>query len=449
MLRGFLVCSAIVVLAACASPAGVIFPIDIDVYWVGGDWGSWMDGDNWKDDIIWVCDDPPCQPYEYPDNTDNLFFHVSIDSNKAGVNRVHVMWDGYDFAVSEIEFRGEVQLLKWNPYWAELVVVEPNGFVNRGDLRLEIDVSGDIVNTAGSAIEFSGHLDVFGDLHNEADAVVNVSRDDIDIEDGAVYNAGQMWLTSDGEIGEAHLFSNTGIIRLFSGGCNGKAFVNWQEGVIKGSGAVTSSEFLWNKGTIEAAGGPLLLYVGQGKLFNEGKLVSHPGASVHIMPAEDFNNVATIEVNRDGAVTIDCNLVNEAGGHIRLLGGTLSANSITQENGAVLSGFGGITGDLTIKASAVVGLAGPTQIVGDLEIKEGASLEVNDGATLVTGHTSCNGGIHMKGGRIILQGGLSGDCSIVWEPGLYNNIADFNLDGKVNMADYAYFADTWLWESKP
>ncbi|HLB74809.1 MAG TPA: hypothetical protein VJJ98_12375 [Sedimentisphaerales bacterium] len=47
-----------------------------------------------------------------------------------------------------------------------------------------------------------------------------------------------------------------------------------------------------------------------------------------------------------------------------------------------------------------------------------------------------------------VQGGLSGNCDIKWEPGLYNNIADFNLDGNVNFADYAHFADTWLWQAR-
>jgi len=74
-------------------------------------------------------------------------------------------------------------------------------------------------------------------------------------------------------------------------------------------------------------------------------------------------------------------------------------------------------------------------------------LEISDGTTLITGHTTCNGTIHIKGGRIIPQGGLSGACNIVWEPGTYANVADFNLDGTDNFKDFADFADTWLWRS--
>jgi hypothetical protein len=47
----------------------------------------------------------------------------------------------------------------------------------------------------------------------------------------------------------------------------------------------------------------------------------------------------------------------------------------------------------------------------------------------------------------IPQGGLSGDCHIIWEPGTYTNVADFNLDGKVNFGDFAYFAEVWLWQT--
>ena len=71
---------------------------------------------------------------------------------------------------------------------------------------------------------------------------------------------------------------------------------------------------------------------------------------------------------------------------------------------------------------------------------------MSDGTTLVTGHCTCTEGtIHMIGGRIIPQGGFTNNnCNVIWEPGLYTNIADFNLDGKVNLKDFTYFADTWL-----
>jgi hypothetical protein len=48
----------------------------------------------------------------------------------------------------------------------------------------------------------------------------------------------------------------------------------------------------------------------------------------------------------------------------------------------------------------------------------------------------------------ILQGGLSSDCEIIREPGAYTNPADFDLDGKVNIKDFAAFAETWLWQTR-
>ena len=54
----------------------------------------------------------------------------------------------------------------------------------------------------------------------------------------------------------------------------------------------------------------------------------------------------------------------------------------------------------------------------------------------------------MKGGRLIPQGGFTNNGIVIWEPGLYNNIADFNLDGQVNIYDFADFAGTWLWEAQ-
>ena len=142
-------------------------------------------------------------------------------------------------------------------------------------------------------------------------------------------------------------------------------------------------------------------------------------------------------------------MVNKPNGIIKLLGGTLAATTITQTADANFAGFGSITGDILIESGAKIELTGPTNIVGDVTIDPNATLEISDGTTLVTGHTTCNSGtIHMKGGRLIPQGGFTNNnCNIIWEPGTYNNIADFNLDGEVNFKDFAYFVDTWLWQT--
>jgi hypothetical protein len=170
----------------------------------------------------------------------------------------------------------------------------------------------------------------------------------------------------------------------------------------------------------------------------------------HVLSPSTFHNNGKIEINSGSGFVMDPNLVNEPNGTIALDDGTLMAIQITQEGDANFVGFGGLSSKISIDPNDTIKFTGPTNIVGDVEINTNATLEISDGITLVTGHTSCNGGtIHMKGGRIIPQGGFTNNgCAIIWEPGLYNNMADFNLDGKVNFKDYAYFADTWLWQAQ-
>jgi len=161
----------------------------------------------------------------------------------------------------------------------------------------------------------------------------------------------------------------------------------------------------------------------------------------------DVDNTGTIDVNRAGAVTIKGNLNNKPNGAIRLLGGTLSANTIRQSEGATFEGFGGVTGDVVIKREGIIKLTGPTSIVGDVSIERDAELEISDGQVLITGHATCDGTIHMKGGQIIPQGGLSGDCNIISEPSIYSDMADFTLDGKTNFRQLVVLADTWLYQT--
>ncbi len=94
------------------------------------------------------------------------------------------------------------------------------------------------------------------------------------------------------------------------------------------------------------------------------------------------------------------------------------------------------TGNLIIEPNGIIRLTGPTNIVGDVTTEENAVLEISDGQVIITGHTICNGTIHLKGGRIVPQGGLSGDCNIISEPSDY-----------INMEELASLADTWLWQT--
>ena len=118
------------------------------------------------------------------------------------------------------------------------------------------------------------------------------------------------------------------------------------------------------------------------------------------------------------------------------MGGILAAKTITQKADAHFTGQGNITGNLAVENDALVNLTGPANIFGNIEINPDGKLEISDGTVLITGHTICNGTIHLKGGRIIPKGGFSGNCNIISEPS--NN----------NIEDLAIIAETWLWQTK-
>ena len=114
---------------------------------------------------------------------------------------------------------------------------------------------------------------------------------------------------------------------------------------------------------------------------------------------------------------------------------------------ATFTGQGNITGTLHLPSNSQIRLTGPTSIFGDVDIQADATLEISDGINLVTGLTTNQGTIHMKGGYLIPQGGFINSGDIIWEPGIYVNLADYNLDGQINLKDFSYFGNSWLWQS--
>jgi len=407
--------------------------VHYDSGWSNGSQDRWGLATNWSPSIV-------------PNNTVKDTFSVTISSGGIPEGYVKVGLEESP-TIDDLSLYGKTELQNWTWHWIQLTVI--NGLTNYGDLSIDdIDIAGNVTNTPGASLDFGGHFNIFGDLYNAPGAAIDVFHFDTDIEGGTVQNDGFIRATSGGSIGEAIQYDNNGDIFLFDGGSHGRVFNNNSQGIITGSGAITSDTITRNKGAIYASNGSLLLY-SDGSLENTGTLGNRVGATLHIMvSAPAVSNQGEIKVNASGAVVFDCNLANDPNGEIELLGGALSATTITQSADADFAGFGSITGDVLIDPNAIITLTGQTNIVGDVTIEADATLEVSDGTTLVTGQTICNGTIHMKGGRIIPQGGLSGNCDIKWEPGLYNNIADFNLDGNVDFADYAYFADTWLWEAR-
>ncbi len=424
---------SLLTIIALLSAAPNLHGVQISSSWDGGgDGHSWADPYNWNPNVV-------------PDNNATNTYAVTI--NAGG----HI-WLGLQQSrtIDRLDCYGEFELHKWTSNQVVLTLVDPSGLINHGYLvivRLWID--GNVTNTAGETLELED-TEIEGDLYNQAGATIEVFEvsDEVCI-DGTVENAGSMTITPVSKLNiEGGTLHNTGQINIYGGSCSVYDGIidNNDTGLIKGFGILYTDQLLRNKGQIYAYGGSFAV-LSEGSFLNTGVLCNKPSASLYVKPEEDVNNNGTIEINAGGGITFDCNLVNDTNGVIELLNGTLAATTITQTADANFSGFGAITGDVVTDPNGIIELTGTTNIVGDVNISPNATLQISDGATLITGQTICNGTIHIKGGYLIPQGGLSGGCNIIWEPGLFTNPADFNLDGEVNFGDFAYFAETWLWQT--
>lgn len=399
--------------------------------WVGGERGQWSDASKW---------DPPVIPLNsWPQPSDH--YVVAINKPPFSVDEVTVYTATN--IIDRLDCYGKVILDScWTDSWATLIFPESkplyppayppdvNCLANHGDLSImKINIKGRLCNLPDATITIEGKKHV----------------------EGTVENSGSINVSPGGELNvEENGFHNSGRLQLYNSFCVAQGlFENDSNGIVTGTnGILHSGTSITNNGEIWARAGSLTISTG-GPLSNRGLLANKPLASLSIEPSADLNNEGRIEINTGGGVTFDCNLVNDPDGIIRLLGGTLAATTITQSADANLVGFGGITADVIVDPNGVIKLTGSTNIIGDVNINPNATLQISDGLTLVTGQCTCTEGtIHMIGGRIIPQGGFANNnCKVIWEPGLYTTIADFNLDGKVNLEDFAYFADTWLWES--
>jgi hypothetical protein len=390
-------------------------PGQIPSTWVGGSYGRWDNPSNWSPAIV-------------PDNNESLKFVVIIDSNAIGVDEIEVFLQ-QDRTINQLDWyaNGELEISAFNRI--SLTLDDPNGLTNHGRLHIGGDgrwnILGQVTNADNAKLEF-WWVEIEGSLYNSPDAELYLGSH-FEIEGDIFENDGSLFIQPTcSEVSVDANFRNVGQIQLYGSPVFAGSFEN--NGVVRGFGFIYSEGIFQNKGTIR----------------NEA------GATFHIeVGATDPINNGIIEVHSSGAVTFDRNIVNDPNGVIHLLGGTLSAPAITQKAEATLQGFGTIRGDIFIDPNGLVELTGPTNIVGDVNIPDDATLEISDGTTLITGRTICNNGtIHMIGGRVICQGGLTNNnCNIIWEPGTYTNVADFNLDGTVNFKDFAYIADSWLWQA--
>jgi hypothetical protein len=434
---GFCICNASAAQISCS--------------WIGGEEGLWSDPCNWDCGMV-------------PDNNELYTFVVTIDTSSCP-SGVHVGLQ-QSRIINRLDTYGDVQLVV--PDWEDApscstimftVLESSNGLTHHGEFEIdqkrhrEIEINGDVTNTAGAEIWLS-ETDINGNFYNESGGIV-----DIEYEcevNGNFENAGTMNLNGpDVEIEVGDMLHNVGHINLFSACCVAHRIVNDSNGIIQGFGDFGTEyegELFQNKGVIYACDGSLVIE--EQPLLNTGVLGNKPASFLHVRPvylgtAKDVNNDGTIEVNAGGGVTFDPNLVNEPGGFIKLLGGTLAATTITQTAGATFEGQGSIsTANLIIETDGLIRLTGPTNIFGNVQIDPNATLEISDGQTLITGHTKCEGSIHLIGGTVVFQGGCDyNECNIINEAGIDRNHFDVNADGAVNLEDYAYFVASWLWES--
>jgi len=424
MFKKVLILTAIVLVSA--SPNLGAFPINWDG---GGDGYWWGDANNWNPNIV-------------PDGS----FQVTISGGSGVSVSLRQSRRIYGLRCS-----GKVDL--GTAIGRVELTLDPNGLVNYGDLSITgwgvplFEIGGDVTNVSGAVLDFWGG-DISGDVENQTDATIRINGKVN--HDGDLENNGLVTIGTSEELNVDRQVRNTGEIKIYGGGCTGdESFENNSTGVIEGWGTIYGDQYLSNQGRIYAIGGSITVVSG-GAITNSGFLGNSAGTSLHVLHAgapSDVSNNGTIKVSAGGSVAFDCNLVNLE--DVNLLGGTLEVTSITQTVDANFAGFGSITGDVLIDPNGLIELNGPTNIVGNVTIDPNATLEISDGTTLITGHTTCNNGtIHMIGGRAICQGGLTNNnCNIIWEPGIYTNIADFNLDGTVNFKDFADFANTWLWRA--
>jgi len=416
----------------------------INSNWVGGNYGRWADAANWQPPIV-------------PNNGSTIIFNVTIDT---GFPHTHINLR-YNRTINQLDFYGDITFDKWTGdrlgQSVELTVV--NGLNNYGELNIQGDnvgsaamkIKANVTNAPGATLELSKGAEVEGNLINYGRLETD-SFSEADIN-GQLTNHGTVDISPSSHFNADEGIQNHAQLDIIGGlGATDETMHNNLTGTLRGFGLFHASRQIVNAGQIVAWGGSLVVATG-GALTNTGLLQSTELSPLLIKPylsgaPGDFHNSGTIDIRTGGGVTFDCNLVNDTNGVIELLGGTLAATTITQSQNGTFQGFGSIAGDVVIEPGGIIELTGPTNIVGDVNIPAGATMEISDGQTLITGHTTCDGTIHLIGGTVVFQGGCDcEDCNIINEAGIDRNHFDLNADGIEDFKDFAYFAESWLWRA--
>jgi len=439
MFRNILLFAVMALLIGLSEAQGGV----IDSNWVGNNpqtWGGakrWDDADNWNPAVV-------------PDN-DSDTFNVTIDSNSVGEKEVQVGVH-QNRTVNRIDCYGEVGLVCWD--WVKLTIEQPGYLTNHGELDIKggfpSAIYGSLINACDARL-WLHNIYINENLYNQTGATIVIDGGSVTVDQGEVQNAGVIMIPPTTNFLVHKQLYNYGEIRVYGGECSGDSLLsNESNGIIRGFGTIFTGAPLINKGGIHASDGSLVVAI-EGPFCNKGTMSSAPSASLNVERvfglARDANNSGIIEVNPSSSVIFDCNVVNEPSGVIRVLGGTLAAKQITQSVDANFVGFGTIAGEVQIEPNGLISITGPTNVIGNVNILTGATLEISDGQTLITGHTVNNGTIRCVGGTVIFQGGYNGSGQTFTVAGTDRNHFDVNNDGIQDFKDFASFAENWLWQA--
>jgi hypothetical protein len=469
---------------------------EVDCNWTGSTNMYWDQISNWDPAVI-------------PDNGTGTSFFVTIDTNGLDDTRVHL---NDDRIVTGMETYGDnVRLQSYGKNPGQVLLTVLQGITNySNDLRItcsrtaeydysEMEVYGSINNTSDKGIKIEG-VKVYGTIFNEGEMelidmhlqgeVINQANGECDLGrqvliTGNVQNQNDGWLnlseagpegtqikgnlTNDGIMmlsprsslvleefrDNEPNFYNSGGMMIYDGHCQVQgALQNESTGTISGFGLIYVENLLQNNGTLNSEGNLRIGIAGQFVNAGTATIVNQPATSINVAhvgnPAtiQDVVNTGTINVNSGGGISFSGSLRNQSGGNIELLGGTLGTSHLYHESGALFEGLGNITGDATIEVGAAMTLTGTSNIFGDVTIESSAVLEVRDGTTYIYGDLINNGTILLTGGRIICKGTFTNNGSVEPQHSSSNTISDYNLDGLVNMKDFAVFAKAWMWQSE-
>ncbi len=398
--------------------------------------GFWSDANHWDPNVV-------------PDNNTSNTFNVTIDSTGCSWG-IEIEFDKSDYIINTLDCYGDVELESlYNNSGIECN--HPNGLTNYGDLLIDgVDIDANVTNNSGAKLEFEEfNLGLGGDLYNLAGGEV-VIRSTMLLDDTDVINSGVINVLRGAILDSRYGLETAQVTNYNEINLHGAEiaefhnFLNDTNGTVEGSGSIYVYQTLDNKGTIYSYSGALELK-SDNSILNTGTLTNKPGSTLNINLPGVFTNNGKIIVNPDGAVNSKTNIVNNV--EIELFSGTISAPSITQTQDANFAGFGTISGDVIIEPNGLISLTGPTNIIGDVNIAENATLEISDGQTLITGQTLNNGTIELIGGTVIFQGGYSGGGTIPVTAGTDRNHFDINADGTEDLKDFAEFAEDWLWQA--